>query len=154
MGIVDKFKDVIGVERFDEGEEFDENYMDEPFEDTRRDKTRFTRAGRDNLVAINSSHSNMNVVVHEPESFDSTQKLVDSLKSKKPIIVNLENIEQDVAKKIFNFLSGATYALNGKVQKIANDIFIFAPDNVDISSEEKQKEATNEYINFDQDLWR
>ena len=61
-------------------------------------------------------------------------KLVDSLKAKKPVIINLEKIETDTARKIFDFLSGATYALNGNVQKVANNIFIFAPENVDVAA--------------------
>ncbi|MDR1816424.1 MAG: cell division protein SepF [Clostridiales Family XIII bacterium] len=74
------------------------------------------------------------IVVSEPRSFDETPKLVDSLKGRKPIIINLENIENDTARKIFDFLSGATYALNGNVQKIAQNIFVFLPENVDVST--------------------
>ena len=74
------------------------------------------------------------LVVIEPSGFDECPKLVDSLKAKKPIIINLEKIETDTARKIFDFLSGATYALNGNVQKVANNIFVFAPENVDITA--------------------
>lgn len=74
------------------------------------------------------------MVVIEPKNFEECPKLVDSLKTRKPIIINLEKVETDVARKIFDFMSGATYALNGNVQKVANSIFIFAPENVDISS--------------------
>ncbi|QHI74005.1 cell division protein SepF [Aminipila terrae] len=74
------------------------------------------------------------MVVIEPKGFDECPKLVDNLKAKKPIIINLEKIESDTARKIFDFLSGATYAVNGNVQKIANNIFVFAPENVDISA--------------------
>ena len=73
------------------------------------------------------------LVVIEPEGFEECPKLVDSLKTRKPIIINLEKIESETARKIFDFLSGATYALNGNVQKVANNIFVFAPENVDIS---------------------
>ena len=59
---------------------------------------------------------------------------MDSLKQRKPIIINLEKIDSETARKIFDFLSGATYALNGNVQKIANNIFVFAPENVDINA--------------------
>ncbi len=74
------------------------------------------------------------LIVIEPKSFDECPKLVDNLKAKKPIIINLEKIEADVARKIFDFLSGATYALNGNVQKVANNIFVFAPENVDVTA--------------------
>ena len=78
-------------------------------------------------------------MVIEPKGFDEWSKLVDSLKSRKPIIVNLEKLDADTARKIFDFLGGATYALNGNVQKVANNIFVFAPENVSIFAEGENK---------------
>ena len=79
------------------------------------------------------------LVLIEPKSFDECPKLVDGLKGRRPIIINLEKIETETAKKIFDFLSGATYALNGSVQKIANNIFIFAPESVDITASQEDR---------------
>ena len=79
------------------------------------------------------------LVVIEPKGFDECSKLVDSLKSRKPIIVNLEKLDSDTARKIFDFLGGATYALNGNVQKVANNIFVFAPENVAIFADGENK---------------
>ena len=72
-------------------------------------------------------------MVIKPQSFEESPKLVDSLRAKKPVIINLEDLETDTARKIFDFLSGATYALNGNVQKVANNIFLFTPENVDVT---------------------
>lgn len=80
------------------------------------------------------SKNQFKLVVIEPRSFDECPKLVDNLKNKKPIIINLERIDPEVARKIFDFLSGATYALDGNVQRVANNIFIFAPENVDVTA--------------------
>ncbi|MGN0711108.1 MAG: cell division protein SepF, partial [Anaerovoracaceae bacterium] len=88
----------------------------------------------------------------EPKSFDECPKLVDNLKLKKPIIINLEKIESDTARKIFDFLSGATYALNGNVQKVANNIFVFAPENVDIAANVEHKGI--EFGNTNKSPWR
>lgn len=79
------------------------------------------------------------LVVIEPAGFDECPKLVDSLKSRKPIIVNLEKLDNDTGRKIFDFLGGATYALNGNVQKVANNIFVFAPENVAIFADGENK---------------
>jgi cell division inhibitor SepF len=79
------------------------------------------------------------LVLIEPKSFDECPKLVDALKGRRPIIINLEKIETETAKKIFDFLSGATYALNGSVQKVANNIFIFAPESVDIAANQEER---------------
>ena len=67
--------------------------------------------------------SQFKLVVIEPSGFDESPKLVDSLKAKKPVVINLENLETDVARKIFDFLSGATYALNGNVQNFCLKTF-------------------------------
>jgi cell division inhibitor SepF len=74
------------------------------------------------------------IVVTEPKTLDECPKLVDSLKSKKPVIINLGYLENDTARKVFDFLSGATYALGGRVQKIEQNIFVFLPENVDIQA--------------------
>ena len=79
------------------------------------------------------------LVVIEPKSFDECPKLVDSLKGRRPVVINLEKIETETAKKIFDFLSGATYALNGNVQKVANNIYIFAPEKVDITTNQEER---------------
>jgi cell division inhibitor SepF len=92
------------------------------------------------------------LVVIEPKGFDECPRLVDSLKSRKPVIINLEKIESDTARKIFDFLSGATYALNGNVQKVANNIFVFAPENVDISANIEHKAI--DFAGNPKSLWR
>jgi len=74
------------------------------------------------------------MLVIEPKTFEECTKLVDNLKSRKPVIINLEKVETDLARKMFDFLSGATYALNGNVQRVTSNIFIFAPANVDIAA--------------------
>lgn len=99
---------------------------------------------RENVVSmkdktINAITSQFKIVVIEPKGFDECPKLVDNLKGRKPVIINLEKIETETARKIFDFLSGATYALNGNVQKIANNIFVFLPENVDVSTNTEHK---------------
>ncbi|MDR1495909.1 MAG: cell division protein SepF [Clostridiales Family XIII bacterium] len=84
--------------------------------------------------ALRALTQKFKIVVVEPRLFEDSTKLVDNLKARKPVIINLEKVETDTARKIFDFLSGATYALSGNVQKIANNIFVFLPENVDVST--------------------
>ena len=72
------------------------------------------------------------MVVIEPKNLDECRKLIDNMRSFKPIIVNLERVETDMARKMFDFLSGATYALTGTIQRINQNIYLFAPRNVNI----------------------
>jgi len=103
--------------------------------------------------AIQRLTSRFKIVVIEPKGFDECPKLVDSLKSRKPVIINLENIENDTARKVFDFLSGATYALNGNVQKIAQNIFVFLPENVDVQGPDTGSQSFR-YGEDKSDPWR
>jgi cell division inhibitor SepF len=104
---------------------------------------RETSSERENVIpmpkTVKDFTGQVKIVVIEPKSFEECPKLVDSLKARKPVIINLEKIETETAKKIFFFLNGATCALNGNVQKIANNIFVFVPENVDIATNTEHK---------------
>ena len=143
MGFSDAFKKLVGIEEIDD--DFTEDEVNSMKEEIRREErkpvTSFQPKGADAVKAVPvekrvsiAGTNAFKLVVIEPKSFDECPKLVDSLKGRRPVIINLEKIETETAKKIFDFLSGATYALNGNVQKVANNIFIFAPENVDIHS--------------------
>ena len=74
------------------------------------------------------------MVVIEPKNIDECRKLIDNLRANKPVIINLEKVETDLARKMFDFLSGATYALKGSIQRINQNIYLFAPHNVNIKA--------------------
>ncbi len=84
-------------------------------------------------VSMNQS-GQFKMVVIEPKSLDECRRLVDNLKARKPVIINLERVETDLARKMFDFLGGATYALSGNIQRVTQNIFIFAPNNVNINA--------------------
>ena len=89
--------------------------------------------GRDNRISRNDS-SAFRMVVIEPKSIEECCKLIDNLRANKPIIINLEKVETDLARKMFDFLKGATYALEGHTQRINQNIYLFAPRNVNIKA--------------------
>jgi cell division inhibitor SepF len=74
------------------------------------------------------------VLVVEPRSFEEVQTIVDQMRARRPVILNLESLDKDLAQKILNFLNGAIYALGGETQRVAQGIFFFAPQGVDIST--------------------
>ncbi len=136
-GLFNKLKVLIGVEELDEEEteqaektaaKTDLNKPIEPRNSFTQPKT------ESRLAAASTGKNQFKLIVIEPRSFDECPKLVDNLKGKRPVIINLEKIDTDTARKIFDFLSGATYALDGNVQRVANNIFIFAPENVDVTA--------------------
>lgn len=82
------------------------------------------------------------VVVVEPKSFDHAQSIVENLKARRPVIVNLEYVETEVARRIVDFVSGAALALSGSQQKVGGGIFLFVPNNVEIEGEAKEPERS------------
>ena len=148
MGFSDAFKKLVGIEEIDD--DFSEEELASAKEEIRREERKsvssFQPKGVEAVKAVPlekrvsiAGTNAFKLVVIEPKSFDECPKLVDSLKGRRPVIINLEKIETETAKKIFDFLSGATYALNGNVQKVANNIFIFAPESVDIAANQDDR---------------
>lgn len=88
----------------------------------------------DNVVAA----YRMNVVVIEPRSFDDAQQVAVNLQKKKPVLLNFEKTEKSVASRIIDFISGTTYALNGDIKKISNNVFLCAPHNVNVNYSEEE----------------
>lgn len=108
-------------------------------------------AASDNRVSMNQS-SPFKMVVIEPKSLDECRRLVDNLRARKPVIINLERVETDLARKMFDFLGGATYALSGNVQRVTQNIFIFAPNNVNINA--KLDRTTEASANESSSPWK
>ncbi len=75
----------------------------------------------------------VNVTILQPADYNESAIAVNNLKAGKPVIVNLEALEIGEAKRILDFCSGAVYSLNGKIFKVSTNIFLLAPENVDIS---------------------
>jgi len=88
----------------------------------------------DNVVAA----YRMNVVVIEPQTFDDAQQVAVNLQKKKPVVLNFEKTEKTVANRIIDFISGTTYALNGDIKKISNNVILCAPSNVNVSYSEEE----------------
>ena len=92
-----------------------------------------------NIVKLHTT-SQMKVVIVEPKKYDEVTTIADHLKNKRAVIVNLENLNDAIARKsIFDFMNGAVYVLDGTIQKVSKAIFILAPNNVDIDASIKKE---------------
>lgn len=99
-----------------------------------------------NIVNLPTAQKQMKVMVVEPFAFDDAQHIADHLKNRKPVVVNLENCDKEVAKRMIDFISGTTYALGGSIQKIGNDIFLCAPNNVDVTYSPHEEGSDKELL--------
>lgn len=111
-----------------EAEIMEENIMRN---NTERQTSRSSRS--DNRQAL-SLHSNttMQITIHEPLNYDESPRIVDDLRQRKAIVLNFEQLSPEVKRNIFDFVNGALYALDGKIQRVNKDIFILAPSNIEI----------------------
>jgi len=128
--LMDRLLEKIGFE-----EEIVED--DEKIRESRyRDEEEHMQASKRKGQVLNlHAQRQLKVVVSEPKVFEDVQPLADNLKNRRPVIVNLEKADPELARRVVDFISGATYALNGSLQKVGSGIFLFVPSNMDISSE-------------------
>ena len=83
------------------------------------------------------------MVISQPTTFEQSEAICDLLKEKKSVIVNLEYVNKDIARRIIDVVSGAVHALDGHIQKVSNSIFLIAPYNYEITNEMAREEIKN-----------
>ncbi|HPF53207.1 MAG TPA: cell division protein SepF [Eubacteriales bacterium] len=138
MNAKNRFFDLIGIERGDEDDVVEEEVVEERAPRAERERPRKRDASNEAEAIENAipNASAMKMVVYHPMSYDDAQSVIDNLKSGRPVIVNVEEVDPQIAQRIFDFLTGAVYALNGKATKVARCIFAFSPKSVDVISNE------------------
>ena len=123
---VDKFKYFIGIDDYEEDiiEDTDKDDLDISLSTT-------TKKFNNKVVNIHTN-TNMKITIHEPLSYEEAPAIVDDLKVRKAVVINFEQLDPGIKKQIFDFVNGGLYAIEGKIQKVNKDIFILAPENVEI----------------------
>jgi len=105
-----------------ETEEYGENESDSPIQSQSR---------RGTVVSLHTQ-KHLRLVLSEPERYDDSQIIADHLRSRRPVVVNLHRLSHEQAVRVIDFLSGTVYAIAGSMQKIGSNIFLCAPDNIDV----------------------
>src|SRR3954451_23981729 len=143
--IEDRYRDRPNVRRLQRRrrDEFDDIFADEPSGGSRRD-TRVLRP-----VGGNGAATGGDLQVHlvVPKSFNDAQQIADQFKSSIPVILNLQGTETDLSKRLIDFSSGLTYALDGGMQRIADKVFLLTPRNVEVSAEERARLIEKGFFN-------
>lgn len=141
--LMNKVWDLFGMDK--ETEEYeDENVYeyDDYEEEEVEDKKIFGRKNK--VVPMQQAQTNsIRMVISQPTSFEQSDEICSFIKEKKSVIVNLEYVNKDVARRIVDFISGGVYALDGYIQKVSNSIFLVAPSNYEITNEMAREEMRN-----------
>lgn len=137
--IMNKVLDLLGVDTEEE------EYEQEEYEQEEQEEQEENRAfwNRRNKVVNMPQTEQIKMVISQPTSFEQSEAICDLLKEKKSVIVNLEYVNKDVARRIVDVISGAVHALDGHIQKVSNSIFLIAPYNYEITSDLAREEIKN-----------
>jgi len=142
--VMNKILDFLGMETAEEDEEIEEvenEYTYEYINSIDGDEPEERRIfGKRSKVVNMPQVQQIKMVISQPTSFEQSEEICNYLKEKKSVIVNLEYVNKDVARRIVDFISGAVHGLDGHIQKVSNSIFLIAPYNYDITNEMAREE--------------
>lgn len=144
MGFMDELKRLArpyAEDDDDDLDDFPEAPVTKPREREVRDRTMYAPSAapsgsakdlqRDKVVNIHTT-TQLQVVLVKPERFENASEIADHLREKRTVVLNLEQSNKDIARRLVDFLSGVAYALDGKIKKVAVSTYIITPYNVDI----------------------
>ncbi len=151
--IMGKFKNIL--KQPEEEMEYDDYYDNEEQEDSIQQEDSETvdtssDDNQNNVYNINSNSSKAQLVLFKPEAFDreTITKMADELINRHTVILNVEQTNKDVSRRIIDFLSGVAYAHSGKVSKVAEDTYIAMPNNVELSSNDAIDDVESDNVYF------
>lgn len=134
--IMEKVWGLFGMEPAeDRDEEIEEVDTEEVENDEEEQEDKRLWGRKNNKVVAMPQVQQVKMVISQPTTFEQAATICDLLKQKKSVIVNLEYVNKDVARRIIDVVSGAVHALDGHLQKISNSIVLIAPFNYDIENE-------------------
>lgn len=156
-GIVDKFKRLWDAPDDEYEYEYDEyGYADEANNDDYEEPVREQRSSvrernfdsRNKVVSINAT-AKLQVGIFKPERFgEETRTIADELMKNHTVVLNLEDTNKDMARRVLDFLSGVAYANDGKIKRVATNTYIIIPSNVDLTGDDLLDELENSGVYF------
>lgn len=148
-GFMDKIKKFVGNDEVEDEFEDDEvelsqekEHSSDKYKDISSYKSPIQKDKNINVVSM-PNISKFLISIREPITFDDGTQVLDDVLKGKVVVLNLEMLEVDKKRQIFDFVSGGIYSLNGKIQKVTKDIFILAPKGVDIDGKVKDQIENN-----------
>ena len=128
---------LVEDDEFEEMLEYDEgrvDYVEPPPPPSRRAQREEARVAP--IQAVPNKQVRMHMV--EPKSFNDAEQIGQKFKSDIPVIINLQQADAELSKRLIDFASGLTYGLEGGIQRVAEKVFLLSPHNVEVSAEDKR----------------
>jgi len=140
--IMSKVWNLFGMDQADD-EEYEDDAYDYDYEEEEPVEEKKGFLKRNNKVVAMPQSNSVRMVISQPTTFEQSEEICGFLKEKKSVIVNLEYVNKDVARRIVDFISGGVYSLDAHIQKVSNSIFLIAPTNYEITNEMAREEIKN-----------
>lgn len=159
MGLLDSIKNILTVPDEDEFEEDFDAVEEEKAATAKKaqvaEPAPFKKSepaprivGGGKSKTINMSNAQMQVVLVKPDRYDDVTAIADHLNDKKTVVLNLETADKDTARRIVDFLSGATYANHGNMKKVSRGTFLIVPAGVDMMGDVMLEEFEESHMYF------
>ena len=140
--IMNKIWGAFGMDANEEEEEYEDENQEVEVEEEDNKKNKLWERKSSKVVTL-PQQQQIRMVISQPTTFDQAEDICDLLKDKQSVIVNLEYVNKDIARRIIDVVSGAVHALDGHIQKVSNSIFLIAPYNYEITNEMAREEIKN-----------
>jgi cell division inhibitor SepF len=129
-----------------QGTDFDDIFAEDDYRGQRAPALG-QRSGAVRPLSVAAEQPPVRVHLVMPKNFNDAQVIADKFKGDVPVILNLQSSETDLAKRLIDFASGLTYALDGGMQRVADKVFLLTPKNVEVSAEERQRLLEKGFFN-------
>ena len=142
--IMNKVWGLLGMEQGEEDYEEENDLYNYDYEEEEEPAVEEKRSFiKKNNKVVSMPQQSIKMVISQPTNFEQSEEICGFLKEKKSVIVNLEYVNKDVARRIVDFISGGVYSLDAHIQKVSNSIFLIAPVNYEITNEMAREEIKN-----------
>ena len=141
--IMNKVWNLLGMEQAENDYEEENDIYENDYEEEEEPNVEERRSFIKRNKVVSMPQQSVRMVISQPTSFEQSEEICGFLKEKKSVIVNLEYVNKDVARRIIDFISGGVYCLDAHIQKVSNSIFLIAPMNYEITNEMAREEIKN-----------
>lgn len=151
-GVFGRILDAVGLEEeaYEDEEMMDEEdtFYEDEYEEEEPEQ-RIPKRKQAKVVGLPSTANKVKMLVFQPSSYEEAESIIDNLKARKPVIMNLDDLEIELGQRILDFVGGAVYSLGGDIKKVARSIFVVAPSNVDVTANTSERSGRDGYRRFD-----
>ncbi|MCX7883439.1 MAG: cell division protein SepF [Caloramator sp.] len=140
---LNKMMGAIGLTDYEE-----DDVLNEDTEDEVEEVPQVINSRKNKIVSIKNNNILPKIALKKPVEFQDIMEIIDDVKSKRTVVINMLEVDSKRAQRMIDYIVGACYALNGSFEEIAKSIYIFAPENVEVSNELKSEISRNNFFSF------